>query len=75
MGLAVSTLRGNDNDDDIISDANKSVFDWCKEGNVKKMDVLLTRRENLDAKDDQDADGQTPLHYGKYCTLVYVANN
>ena len=35
------------------SDANKSVFDWCKEGNVKKMDVLLTRGESINAKDEQ----------------------
>lgn len=34
------------------SDANKSVFDWCKEGNVKKMDALLTR-ENINSKDEQ----------------------
>lgn len=37
----------------LYSDANKSVFDWCKEGNVKKMDVLLTRGENINDKDDQ----------------------
>lgn len=34
------------------SDTNKSVFDWCKEGNVKKMDALLTR-ENINNKDEQ----------------------
>ena len=35
------------------SDANKSVFDWCKEGNVKRMDVLLNKGENINAKDEQ----------------------
>ncbi|XP_020619015.1 acyl-CoA-binding domain-containing protein 6-like [Orbicella faveolata] len=59
MGLAVSTLRGDDDDDDIISDTNKSVFDWCKEGNAKKMDALLTR-ENINSKDEQ---GLTLLHW------------
>lgn len=34
------------------SDTNKSVFDWCKEGNAKKMDALLTR-ENINSKDEQ----------------------
>lgn len=34
------------------SDTNKSVFDWCKEGNAKKMDALLTR-ENINSKDKQ----------------------
>jgi len=29
------------------------VFDWCKDGNVKKVDVLLTRGESVNAKDDQ----------------------
>ena len=37
----------------LCSDANKSVFDWCKDGNVKKMDVLLTRGESVNGKDDQ----------------------
>ena len=35
------------------SDANKSVFDWCKDGNVKKMDVLLRRGQSVNTKDDQ----------------------
>lgn len=35
------------------SDANKSVFDWCKEGNVKRMDVLLNKGENINTKDEQ----------------------
>lgn len=33
------------------SDVNKLVFDWCKEGNVKKMDVLFIR-ENINSKDE-----------------------
>ena len=36
-----------------FSDANKSVFDWCKEENVKKLDFLLTREGNVNTKDDQ----------------------
>ena len=35
-----------------FSDANKSVLDWCKEGNVKKLDFLLTREGNVNTKDD-----------------------
>ena len=37
----------------LYSDANKTVFDWCKEGNVKKLDLLLTRGEDINARDDQ----------------------
>lgn len=37
----------------LYSDANKTVFDWCKEGNVKKLDLLLTRGEDINAQDDQ----------------------
>ena len=29
------------------------MFDWCKEGNVKRMDVLLNKGENINAKDEQ----------------------
>ncbi|XP_015747224.1 PREDICTED: uncharacterized protein LOC107326992 [Acropora digitifera] len=73
MGLAVSTLRGQENpEDEIISDANKSVFDWCKEGNVKKLDFLLTREGNVNTKDDQlwDVRAQALVcrYYGHYQT-------
>ncbi|XP_058969221.2 acyl-CoA-binding domain-containing protein 6 [Pocillopora verrucosa] len=74
MGLAVSTLRGNE--DDVISDANKSVFDWCKEGNVKRMDVLLNKGENINAKDEQ---GMTLLHWacdrGHEEVVIYLIKN
>lgn len=34
------------------SDVNKLVFDWCKEGNVKRMDVFLNKGENINVKDE-----------------------
>ncbi|XP_068694920.1 acyl-CoA-binding domain-containing protein 6-like [Montipora foliosa] len=61
MGIAVSTLRGqDDHEDEFISDDKKSVFDWCKEGNVKKLDALLIRGDSVNAEDDQ---GMTLLHW------------
>ena len=36
-----------------FSDVNKSVFDWCKEGNVKRMDLLLSKGEDVNQKDNQ----------------------
>ena len=37
----------------LISDDKKSVFDWCKEGNVKKLDALLIQGDSVNAEDDQ----------------------
>ncbi|XP_031560882.1 acyl-CoA-binding domain-containing protein 6-like [Actinia tenebrosa] len=59
MGLAVSTLRRGWCDE-FISDVNKSVFDWCKEGNVKRLDHLLSKGQDIDQKDDQ---GMALLHW------------
>ncbi|KAK3713431.1 hypothetical protein QZH41_012479, partial [Actinostola sp. cb2023] len=59
MGFAVSTLRCG-SPDEIISDANKTIFDWCKEGNVKRMDMMLSKAEDINTKDSQ---GIALLHW------------
>ncbi|XP_032231690.2 acyl-CoA-binding domain-containing protein 6 isoform X2 [Nematostella vectensis] len=57
MGLSVSTLRGDE--DDVISDGNKTAFDWCKEGNVKRMSSLISKK-NINSPDEQ---GMSLLHW------------
>ena len=41
MGLAVSTLG---NHDDNLSDDLKTIFDWCKEGDVSRVSSHLAKR-------------------------------
>ena len=38
--------------DAVIPDRDKSVFDWCKEGQVERLRALLTA-SNINNKDDQ----------------------
>lgn len=38
--------------DAVIPDNDKSVFDWCKEGQVERLSLLLTA-SNINDKDDQ----------------------
>jgi len=47
MGVAVSTLHASD--DPPISDDQKSVFDWCKEGNADVVQRLL-KSNNCDVQ-------------------------
>ena len=41
-GPVISTLMKND---EPIPDEKKSMFDWCKEGNMTKLTVMVTERE------------------------------
>ena len=43
LGVAVSTLHTSD--DPPISDEQKSVFDWCKEGSAEVVQRLLQKNE------------------------------
>ena len=45
MGVGVSTMSA---DEDEIPDEEKSVFDWCKEGNLDQVKKFLA-----DSKDDE----------------------
>ena len=39
MGVAVSTM--NHTNEKVLSDGEKSVFDYCKDGSLKKIQELL----------------------------------
>ena len=47
-GPAVSTL----NSAEVIPDANKNIFDWCKEGNVTRLSSMVTEA-NVNTMDEQ----------------------
>lgn len=47
----VSTLA-NLGEKEVIPDDKKTVFDWCKEGNVSKLAELVTEN-NINDKDSQ----------------------
>ncbi len=48
-GPVVSTLMNND---EVILDENKSIFDWCKEGQVERLSPLLSET-NIGSTDEQ----------------------
>lgn len=50
-GPVVSTLANQD-EEEAIPDENKTVFDWCKEGNVSKLTATVTE-SNINGKDSQ----------------------
>lgn len=41
LGVGVSTLA---NQDDDIRDDQKTIFDWCKEGNIDRVTTLLSEK-------------------------------
>ena len=51
-GHSVSTLAKGDAEDSEVPDDEKTVFDWCKEGRVSKLESLVTD-ECVNSKDNQ----------------------
>lgn len=60
LGVSVSTLRGNDDED--LTDEQKTAFDWVKEGNMTTLKSLLEVGGDRDLN-EQDDDGMTMLHW------------
>ena len=48
-GPVVSTLMNND---EVIPDESKNIFDWCKEGQMSRLTPLLSET-NINSTDDQ----------------------
>lgn len=59
MGPAVSIMCHSE--EEIISDENKTVFDWCKEGNCKEVTKFASRKGfDVNSKDEN---GMSLLHW------------
>ncbi|EDO35810.1 predicted protein [Nematostella vectensis] len=56
-------------------DGNKTAFDWCKEGNVKRMSSLISKK-NINSPDEQ---GMSLLHWacdrGHDCVVDFLIKN
>lgn len=53
MGVAVSTMRRSDNSEDEKSDSDKTVFDWCIEGDASRViECLRVARCDVNATDE-----------------------
>lgn len=54
MGLSVSTLYNAEIEKELnVNDEDKTLFDWCKEGNANKLKKILKQRKNgVMEKDD-----------------------
>ncbi|XP_045199189.1 acyl-CoA-binding domain-containing protein 6-like isoform X2 [Mercenaria mercenaria] len=58
LGVAVSTMM---NPDANIDDELKTVFDWCKDGDIKRVVQLL--EDNSSRIDQKDSEGMVLLHW------------
>jgi len=65
LGIAISTL--NKPDEPQIEDCNKSLFDWCKEGNLQEI-------ENSYQNQLEDEEGRTLLHWACDRSHVDIVN-
>ncbi|XP_052787768.1 acyl-CoA-binding domain-containing protein 6-like isoform X2 [Mya arenaria] len=58
LGVSVSTMQ---NDEEDLDDELKTVFDWCKEGDVTKVANILKKNQScVNLKDDE---GMVLLHW------------
>jgi len=49
--VAVSCMH---NDEDVLADCEKTIFDWCKEGAVTRVRKLLNKNQDaVNEKDDE----------------------
>ena len=56
FGVSVSTLSHTE---DNIPDDKKSIFDWCKEGNIKMVSKCLTTDKcDVNTKDEEVRKGK-----------------
>ena len=59
LGVAVSTMCRDP--DDAINECEKTVFDWCQEGDVRKLKYVITKDNSvIHMRDDE---GLTLLHW------------
>lgn len=59
MGVAVSTLHDSD---EAILDVDKSIYDWCKEGNIEQVIQRLNSKDDNDVN-ALDQNGLALLHW------------
>jgi len=50
LGVSVSVMA---NDEEILEDKMKTIFDWCKEGSTDRVAKLLQKKNVVDTKDSE----------------------
>ncbi|KAG8555511.1 hypothetical protein GDO81_017730 [Engystomops pustulosus] len=51
-----------------LRDEDKDIFDYCRENDILRISQALALGTiDVNAADDEDAEGQTPLHYASAC--------
>ncbi|XP_059150944.1 acyl-CoA-binding domain-containing protein 6-like [Physella acuta] len=73
MGVTVSVMARTESD---MSDGEKTVFDWCKEGNVEKVREILGSNSSI--VDGLDEEGLALLHWASdrgYTQMVELLLN
>ncbi|XP_014024900.1 acyl-CoA-binding domain-containing protein 6 isoform X4 [Salmo salar] len=60
-GPTVSSLY----QEEMIREEDKNIFDYCRENNIEHITTAISSKEvDVNAKDEEDDEGQTALHYG-----------
>eukprot|EP00039_Didymoeca_costata_P005121 m.78686 g.78686 ORF g.78686 m.78686 type:complete len:236 (+) comp12683_c0_seq1:82-789(+) len=60
LGISTSTLRG-EGAEDVLSDVDKTSWDWIKEGNIEEFTILLKKTPSI--LTETDAEGLACLHW------------
>ncbi|XP_033119096.1 acyl-CoA-binding domain-containing protein 6-like isoform X2 [Anneissia japonica] len=59
FGMSVSTMKKGE--DEVLSDSDKTVFDWCKEGNLEELKKHIATDDTIINKKDEE--GLCLLHW------------
>ncbi|KAG8436799.1 hypothetical protein GDO86_007762 [Hymenochirus boettgeri] len=58
-----------------LREEDKDMFDFCRENNISRVSHALTNGDiDVNAVDDEDSEGQTPLHYASACEFPDIVD-
>ncbi|XP_014072171.1 acyl-CoA-binding domain-containing protein 6 isoform X2 [Salmo salar] len=68
-GPAVSSLY----QEEMIREEDKNIFDYCRENNIEHITTAISSKKvDVNAKDEEDDEGQTALHYASACEFADI---
>ncbi|XP_039667959.1 acyl-CoA-binding domain-containing protein 6 isoform X2 [Perca fluviatilis] len=68
-GATVSSLY----QEEMIREEDKNIFDYCRENNIDHISkAIISQKVDVNAKDEEDNEGQTALHYASACEFADI---